>query len=68
MKTLTIRQVDELHSAFRRLIPRVACRSNVDRTYVNRIIKGQRNNHEIERLLICETQKILNTLTHRNDS
>jgi hypothetical protein len=30
MKTLTIRQVNELHSAFRGLIPRVARRSNVD--------------------------------------
>jgi hypothetical protein len=68
MKNLTIRQVNDLHSAFRRLLPRVARRTNVDRTYVNRIIKGQRNNLKIKHLLIRETQKILNTLTHRNNS
>jgi len=54
MKTLTIRQVDELHSAFRRLIPRVACRSNVDRTYVNRIIKGGYSGFLVGKQAICK--------------
>jgi hypothetical protein len=49
---LTIAQVNELHRGFKSLIPRVARQANVTRPYVNRIVKGNRTNEKIERLLV----------------
>jgi hypothetical protein len=56
---LTIAQVNELHRGFKSLIPRVARQANVTRPYVNRIVKGNRTNAKIERLLVVQAEKIL---------
>jgi hypothetical protein len=56
---LTITQVNELHRAFKLLCSRVARQANVSRPYVNRILKGNRTNERIERVLVVRAEKIL---------
>ncbi|PWT89808.1 MAG: hypothetical protein C5B55_10705 [Blastocatellia bacterium] len=58
-KVLTIKQLNQLHLAFCKLIPRVAKRADMDRSYAYRIIKGQRRCEPIKLLLLEETRKIL---------
>lgn len=56
---LTIVQAAELRQGFKLLCSRVARQANVSRPFVNRILKGNRANERIERLLVVQAEKIL---------